>query len=101
ELEFAAARLEVRGGERTTAYERQHEIADTMQQALLPQECPEVGGVERAASYVPAEAGSKAGGDWYDVIPLSAGKVGLAIGDVAGHGLDAASTMGQLRMAVR
>ena len=45
--------------------------------------------------------GFKAGGDWYDVIPLASGQVGLVIGDVAGHGLEAASVMGQLRMAVR
>ncbi len=100
-LELAAAQLEARVGERTSQYRRQHAIADTMQQALLPRELPVVHGVETAANYVPAEAGSTAGGDWYDVIPLSAGRVGLAIGDVGGHGLDAASVMGQLRMAVR
>ena len=100
-LELAAAQLEARVGERTSQYRRQHAIADTMQQALLPRELPVVHGVETAANYVPAEAGSTAGGDWYDVIPLSGGRVGLAIGDVGGHGLDAASVMGQLRMAVR
>ncbi len=52
-------------------------------------------------TYVPAEVGFRAGGDWYDVIPFTHGRVGLVIGDVAGHGLEAASVMGQLRMAVR
>lgn len=82
-------------------YERQHEIADTLQLALLPQVLPAVDGFATAAHYVPAEAGSRAGGDWYDVIPMTGGRVGLVIGDVAGHGLEAASVMGQLRMAVR
>jgi PAS domain S-box-containing protein len=82
-------------------YDRQHRIAETLQRALLPQDLPTVDGLALAARYLPAEAGFKAGGDWYDVIPLSGGRVGLVIGDVAGHGLEAASVMGQLRMAVR
>ena len=82
-------------------YDRQHRIAETLQRALLPQDLPTVDGLALAARYLPAEVGFKAGGDWYDVIPLAGGKVGLVIGDVAGHGLEAASVMGQLRMAVR
>ena len=54
-----------------------------------------------AARYMPAELGVAAGGDWYDVIALGGERVVLVIGDVAGHGLDAASLMGQLRTAVR
>jgi anti-sigma regulatory factor (Ser/Thr protein kinase) len=54
-----------------------------------------------AARYVPATADMEVGGDWYDVIRLRDGLIGLAIGDVAGHGLQAAATMGQLRMALR
>ena len=82
-------------------YDRQHLIAETLQRALLPQDLPMVDGLALAARYLPAEVGFKAGGDWYDVIPLAGGRVGLVIGDVAGHGLEAASVMGQLRMAVR
>jgi PAS domain S-box-containing protein len=82
-------------------YDRQHRIAETLQRALLPQDLPSVEGLAFAARYLPAEVGFKAGGDWYDVIPLANGDVGLVIGDVAGHGLEAASVMGQLRMAVR
>ncbi|MGA9162727.1 MAG: SpoIIE family protein phosphatase, partial [Actinomycetota bacterium] len=82
-------------------YDRQHRIAETLQRALLPQDLPSVDGLVFAARYLPAEVGFKAGGDWYDVIPLANGDVGLVIGDVAGHGLEAASVMGQLRMAVR
>jgi PAS domain S-box-containing protein len=83
------------------AFEREHRIADTLQQALLPASFPEVDGVEVAARYVPAETGLAAGGDWFDVIPLAGGRVAMVIGDVAGHGLEAASLMGQLRLAVR
>jgi PAS domain S-box-containing protein len=83
------------------AFEREHRIADTLQQALLPASFPAVDGVEVAARYVPAETDLAAGGDWFDVIPLSGGRVAMVIGDVAGHGLEAASLMGQLRLAVR
>lgn len=80
---------------------REHQIAETLQLSLLPQRLPEIPGVDLAARYVPATADVQVGGDWYDVIPLPGGLVGLAIGDVAGHGLQAAATMGQLRMALR
>jgi anti-sigma regulatory factor (Ser/Thr protein kinase) len=60
-----------------------------------------VDGFSFAVRYLPAEEGSYAGGDWYDVIPLANGDVALVIGDVAGHGLEAASVMAQARMAVR
>jgi PAS domain S-box-containing protein len=81
--------------------EREHRIAETLQRALLPQRLPELDGLALASRYVPAEEGSSAGGDWYDVIELPNGAVALVIGDVAGHGTEAASVMGQVRMAVR
>jgi PAS domain S-box-containing protein len=81
--------------------EREHRIAETLQRSLLPDQLPEIPGVQVAARYVPASTGMEVGGDWYDVVPLSGGQVGVAIGDVAGHGLRAAGTMGQLRMALR
>jgi PAS domain S-box-containing protein len=80
---------------------REHRIADTLQRALLPQRLPQLGSVEFASRYLPAEEGSSAGGDWYDVIDLPDGTVALVIGDVSGHGVEAASVMGQVRMAVR
>ncbi len=80
---------------------RQHEIAETLQRSLLPDHMPQVPFVSLAARYVPATTDMEVGGDWYDVIPLPDGLVGLAIGDVAGHGLQAAATMGQLRVALR
>ena len=81
--------------------QREHQIAETLQRSLLPDGLPEIPGVGLAARYVPATADMQVGGDWYDVIQLPGGLIGLAIGDVAGHGLSAAATMGQLRMAVR
>jgi integral membrane sensor domain MASE1/anti-sigma regulatory factor (Ser/Thr protein kinase) len=81
--------------------EREHRIAETLQRSLLPDRLPELPGVQLAARYLPASADMELGGDWYDVVQLPNGQVGLAIGDVAGHGLRAASTMGQLRMGLR
>jgi PAS domain S-box-containing protein len=81
--------------------EREHRIAETLQQALLPERLPQLVGIGLAARYLPAEEGSAAGGDWYDVIELPGGSVALVIGDVAGHGTQAAGVMGQVRMAVR
>ena len=80
---------------------REHQIAETLQRRLLPERLPDVPGIALAARYVPATSDVQVGGDWYDVVPLPRGLVGLAIGDVAGHGLQAASTMGQVRMAFR
>ena len=81
--------------------EREHRIAETLQRSLLPDRLPEIPGVLLAARYLPATSDLEVGGDWYDVAQLPNGSIGLAIGDVAGHGLRAASTMGQLRMALR
>jgi serine phosphatase RsbU (regulator of sigma subunit) len=81
--------------------EREHRIAETLQRSLLPDRLPEIPGVLLAARYLPATSDLEVGGDWYDVVQLPNGSMALAIGDVAGHGLRAASTMGQLRMALR
>ena len=81
--------------------EREHRIAETLQRSLLPDRLPEIPGVLLAARYLPATSDLEVGGDWYDVVQLPNGSLALAIGDVAGHGLRAASTMGQLRMALR
>jgi serine phosphatase RsbU (regulator of sigma subunit)/integral membrane sensor domain MASE1/anti-sigma regulatory factor (Ser/Thr protein kinase) len=81
--------------------QREHQIAETLQRSLLPERIPRMPGVALAARYVPASTDVQVGGDWYDVVQLPGGLIGLAIGDVAGHGLAAAATMGQLRMALR
>ncbi|WP_442814791.1 SpoIIE family protein phosphatase [Streptomyces sp. NBC_01775] len=79
-------------------YTREHTMAVTLQRSLLPRGLPEHAALEAAWRYVPAEAG--VGGDWFDVIPLSGARVALVVGDVVGHGLHAAATMGRLRTAV-
>jgi anti-sigma regulatory factor (Ser/Thr protein kinase)/putative methionine-R-sulfoxide reductase with GAF domain len=81
-------------------YERERAVARTFQKSFLPQEVPSVPGVGLAARYLPAKAG-EVGGDWYDTFLLPDGSMGVAIGDVVGRGLQAASTMGQLRNALR
>ncbi|MEU4727660.1 SpoIIE family protein phosphatase [Streptomyces sp. NPDC023588] len=80
-------------------YTREHTLALTLQRSLLPRGLPEQGAVEVAHRYLPAETG--VGGDWFDVIPLSGARVALLVGDVVGHGLHAAATMGRLRTAAR
>ena len=82
-------------------YEREHHIAETLQRSLLPEELPQLPGLEVAADYRPAAAEGKVGGDWFDVIPIPAGGAGLVMADVAGKGLTAASMVGRLRSALR
>jgi serine phosphatase RsbU (regulator of sigma subunit)/anti-sigma regulatory factor (Ser/Thr protein kinase) len=79
----------------------QHRIAETLQRRLLPTELPEIPNVGFAARYIPAAKASTVGGDWYDVFQLRDGRVAIAVGDVAGHGVWAASLMGELRTALR
>ncbi|MFG2875477.1 SpoIIE family protein phosphatase [Streptomyces sp. NPDC048337] len=79
-------------------YTREHAMAVTLQRSLLPAAFPEQSAVEVAYRYIPAEAG--VGGDWFDLIPLPGARVALVVGDVVGHGLHAAATMGRLRTAV-
>ncbi|MFE9029518.1 SpoIIE family protein phosphatase [Streptomyces iakyrus] len=73
--------------------------AETLQRSLLPQPSPRRPGLEIAARYRPAQAFSEVGGDWYDVLPLSGGRTALAVGDVMGSGIPAATAMGRLRTA--
>jgi PAS domain S-box-containing protein len=82
-------------------YEREHRIAETLQRSLLPERLPRLPGLEVAARYQPAASESEVGGDWYDVIAMPGGQVGLVMGDVAGKGLAAASMVGRLRSAMR
>ncbi|MEU7060729.1 amino acid permease [Streptomyces sp. NPDC046197] len=80
---------------------RGHSVALKLQRSLLPRRLPRHTAVDSASRYLPADSGSGVGGDWYDVIPLSGTRVGLVVGDVLGHGLPAAATMGRLRTGVR
>ncbi|UGQ09441.1 SpoIIE family protein phosphatase [Yinghuangia sp. ASG 101] len=82
-------------------YHRQRETAVMLQRSLLPQDVPEIPGIEVAHRYLPGSLVTEVGGDWFDVLPLSGGRIGLVVGDVMGHGVHAAAVMGQLRTAVR
>jgi hypothetical protein len=82
-------------------YTRERATALALQRGLLPRHIPEVSGLQLACRYVPAQATAEAGGDWFDVIPLPAGRCALTVGDVTGHDMRAASLMGQLRTATR
>jgi PAS domain-containing protein/anti-sigma regulatory factor (Ser/Thr protein kinase) len=96
------------------AYDRQRVAALILQRGLLPGDLPTVEGLDLAWRYEPggypgrphrdqpaSHAGTEVGGDWLDVVPLSAGRVALVVGDVMGRGLTAAAVMGQVRAAVR
>ncbi|MFB8271885.1 amino acid permease [Streptomyces sp. NPDC055955] len=80
---------------------RGHSVALKLQRSLLPRRLPPHAAVDSASRYLPADSGSGVGGDWYDVIPLSGTRVGLVVGDVLGHGMHAAATVGRLRTGVR
>ncbi|KUO15400.1 sodium/proline symporter PutP [Streptomyces dysideae] len=82
-------------------FTRERTAARSMQRSLLPQELTGGSALEAASWYLPADAPSGVGGDWFDVIPLSGARVALVVGDVVGHGMNAATTMGRLRTAVR
>ena len=90
-------------GLRRAAEEVEHvaAVAETLQRSLLPERLPELSGLTMSARYVAGSADAQVGGDWYDVIALRDGHAGIAIGDVVGHGLDAAARMARLQNALR
>ncbi|MCI3225199.1 SpoIIE family protein phosphatase [Streptomyces sp. NP-1717] len=87
--------------ERARLYDSEHLRAKELQRGLLPRHLPSPPAATAAARYLPSDRRLDVGGDWYDLIPLSAERVALVIGDVMGHGLSEAATMGRLRTAVR
>ncbi|MFE4171795.1 SpoIIE family protein phosphatase [Streptomyces sp. NPDC056909] len=87
--------------QRAVLFEQEHDLAEGLQQAMLPRRIPAVPGAEIAVRYRSARLGRDIGGDWYDVIPLPGGRVGAVIGDVQGHDTHAAAVMGQLRIVLR
>lgn len=87
--------------DRARLYDAQYRLAHGLQQALLPRALPTVPGLQAAARYLPATRGMDIGGDFYDLIPLSATTVAAVIGDIEGHNVAAAALMGQLRTAIR
>ncbi|MEU0273912.1 SpoIIE family protein phosphatase [Streptomyces sp. NPDC006307] len=97
--------------QRAMLFEQEHDLAEGLQQAMLPRRIPQVAGAHIAVRYRSARLGRDIGGDWYDVIPLpggttrdgvyGGGRVGAVIGDVQGHDTHAAAVMGQLRIVLR
>ncbi|MFG2634553.1 SpoIIE family protein phosphatase [Streptomyces sp. NPDC048362] len=86
---------------RAMLYEQEKDLAQGLQQAMLPRTIPSVQGADVAVRYRSAALGRDIGGDWYDLIPLPGGRVGAVIGDVQGHDTHAAAVMGQLRIVLR
>ncbi|MFD9409871.1 SpoIIE family protein phosphatase [Streptomyces sp. NPDC059989] len=97
----ALAGLIAQALERARRYDSEAALARGLQAALLPHRLPVREHVDTVGRYLPGTAGMDVGGDWYDVVEAGGGRLALVIGDVQGHGVAAAATMGQLRSAVR
>ena len=69
------------------AYQRDHEVAETLQRSLLPESLPKIEGLQLEARYLPASRSAAIGGDWYDAVELEDGRIAVVVGDVVGHGL--------------
>ncbi|MEU8660255.1 SpoIIE family protein phosphatase [Actinoplanes philippinensis] len=97
----ALAGLGAQALQRAMLFETSRSIASELQHALLPAALPQIRGLRHAARYLPWTRGAEVGGDWYDIITIRDGVVGIVIGDVAGHNTTAAAAMGQIRDALR
>lgn len=86
--------------DRARTHDADRRVAHVLQTALLDRELPAARGVSIGVAYKPSESDSEIGGDWYDVIDLPDGELGVAVGDVVGHGIRAATAMGRLRAAL-
>lgn len=87
--------------ENAEAYEAQRELASELQRALLPTDVPVLEDVVISTYYQPAESASRIGGDWYDAFRIDTNRLAFAVGDVAGHGTQAAMVMGEMRQVMR
>ena len=87
--------------EHARLYERERTTADALQRAMLPAQLPLLPDIRFSASYSAASESQRVGGDFYDAFELPDGRVALTIGDVTGHGLEAAVIMGEIRQALR
>ena len=94
------ARICAQAYERAQLYEREHRIALRLQQALLPEEVVSHPAVAIATRYQAGSELMEVGGDWYDTFALEDGRIGVAVGDVVGRGIEAAASMGRLRSAM-
>src|SRR5205807_3305948 len=97
--ERLAGMLDRVAAENRAMYREERSISQTLQHALLPEKMPKLQGLRVSAMYVPAASGIEVGGDWYDVVAVDERRAVLIIGDVSGHGLEAATTMAMLRHA--
>lgn len=99
-LAIYQARLAAEAEHRRQSYERERQITEALQEALLPKRLPELPTLDFHAVYAPAGLQGRVGGDWYDAMPLDEGRVLFSIGDVAGHGLQAAVAMSRARQSI-
>lgn len=97
EARAAAARRELR---QAVLYDEERRVTKLLQTALIPDRLPRIAGVELSAIYVPAALERQVGGDWFEALELNDGRILLLVGDVAGHGLDAAVIMNRARQAI-
>jgi len=82
-------------------FDREHQIASLLQSAMLPRTLPKISGLSMSGSYMAASISGLVGGDWYDAFQTTHDRVLITVGDVMGHGLDAAVAMGKVRQALR
>jgi hypothetical protein len=87
--------------QRAELFEQKSEVVSVLQRAILPRRLPRSPRARLAARYLPAEAGMDVGGDWYDAFYGPGDRLWFSVGDVAGHGVEAASVMAQLRNSIR
>ncbi|MDO0929229.1 PP2C family protein-serine/threonine phosphatase [Streptomyces sp. TG1A-8] len=93
--------LTAQARERAELQRSQVELAVALQRGMLPRDLPAADGLHLAVRYAPACHGLNVGGDWYDAFALPDGRIGLCIGDVQGHNIEAAALMGQVRAGLR
>jgi serine phosphatase RsbU (regulator of sigma subunit) len=93
--------LTAQARERAQFQRSQVELAIALQRGMLPGDLPSAPGFDVAVEYAPACHGLNVGGDWYDAFELPDGRIGLSIGDVQGHNIEAAAFMGQVRVGLR
>lgn len=94
-------RLTAQARERVEFQQARVELAEALQNVMLPAELPATQGMRVAARYTPARHGLDIGGDWYDGFRMPDGSYAFSIGDVQGHDVEAAAFMGQIRIALR
>ncbi|GHJ42359.1 SpoIIE family protein phosphatase [Streptomyces sp. TS71-3] len=100
-LLLALASNIAQGLQRAMFFDQAQDLAQSLQEAMLPHSIPQVPGADVAVRYRSASLAREIGGDWYDIIPLPQGRYGAVIGDVQGHDMHAAAVMGQLRIVLR